>query len=266
MSSETKLGRRRVSLGWLPHVVGVGALFVVLAPALSLVATLLQRVRLDSAVLRALGEAVVGSLILVSLGLSLAVPLGIAAGVHVATHPRTRLAKLASVAIDILSGVPSIVVGVVAYALVVLPTGRFSVPAGAVALALVAFPEVARSTTDLVASVPTPVVDTALSLGVSSWRVTTFLLLRARGAALVASLAAVACRSLGEVAPLLFTTASGAAFDGSLGAPMSSLAVEAFLSVHTPDGGARAATLSLFLVAATMTIALLVRRRAPRSA
>jgi phosphate transport system permease protein len=255
----------RKALARAPHVAGAAALALVLAPALSVAVSLLGRLRVEPGVARFVGSAALGSVVLVAAALALALPFGVAAGVHVASHPSTMLGKLARVAIDALAGVPSIVVGVVAYALVVLPTGRFSVGAGAVALGVVAFPDVARATAELVARAPSQLTETALGLGVRPWRVTLFILLGSKRSALVRGVLLVACRSLGEAAPLLFTSASGAAFEASFGSPMSSLAVEGFLSVHEADGGVRAAAIGLVLFAAAFATVALVRREKRRA-
>jgi len=151
---------------------------------------------------------------------------------------------------EILSGVPSIVIGIVAYGLVVIPMRRFSALAGAVALAVLMIPTLARSTEEMVRLVPTTLREAALALGIPAWKTSLAIVLRtALGGIATAALLAVS-RAAGETAPLLFTALNNQYWNFRPDHPTSSLTVQIFNYAISPydDWHAKAWSAALVLL------------------
>ncbi len=179
-------------------------------------------------------NAIVGTLIIVGLAAAVAVPLGVAAGVYLAEYGRGRFATLVRYTTDVLSGVPSIVVGVAAYGLVVVPMGRFSALAGSAALGILMLPTIIRSTEEMVLLVPRSYREAALALGAPRWKTIQQVVLPAASSGiLTASMLAVA-RASGETAPLLFTALGNRFWSLKLDEPMATLPVFIFDYARAP--------------------------------
>jgi phosphate transport system permease protein len=217
-----------------------------------------------------MANAIVGTLMLVGLGALLAVPVGVAAGVYLAEFGRGRFSAMVRYTADLLGGVPSIVIGVAAYGLVVIPMGGFSALAGGVALSILMLPTIIRSTEEVVRLVPQSYREAALALGAPRWKVTQQVVIPAAGAGIVtASMLAVA-RAAGETAPLLFTALGNRFWSTSLTKPIASLPVMVFDYARAPydDWNRQAWTGALVLVMIVTVISALLRitvRRVARS-
>src|SRR5438105_3805885 len=152
-----------------------------------------------------MANAIVGTLIMVGFGSLMAVPVGVATGIYLAEFGRGRFAAVVRYTADVLGGVPSIVVGVATYGLVVIPMGHFSALAGGVALAILMLPTIIRSTEEVVRLVPRSYREAALALGAPNWKmIQSVVIPAASGGILTASMLSFA-RAAGEAAPLLFT-------------------------------------------------------------
>ena len=150
-------------------------------------------------------NAIVGSLLTVGIAAAMGIPLGIGAGVFVAEMAGPRLAGIIRFTADVLTGVPSIVVGIVVYSWVVLRMGHFSALAAGIALAIIMLPIMARSSEEMLKLVPQSQREAALALGVTRWRtILSIVIPAARRGLITGGLLAVA-RAAGETAPLLFT-------------------------------------------------------------
>jgi phosphate transport system permease protein len=207
-----------------------------------------------------MANAVVGTLILVSLGALVAVPLGVGAGLYLAEIGRGRFATLVRLTTDVLAGVPSIVVGVAVFGLIVVPMGRFSAFAGGFALGILMLPTIVRSTEEVVRLVPQSYRHAALALGAPRWKVIHQVVLpAARGGITTACMLAVA-RAAGETAPLLFTALGNRFWSVRLDRPIASLPVMIFDYARAPyaDWNAQAWTgaLTLILVVAALSAAM----------
>ncbi|TMQ54772.1 MAG: phosphate ABC transporter permease PstA [Candidatus Eisenbacteria bacterium] len=208
-----------------------------------------------------MANAIVGTLILVGLGTLFAVPVGVGAGVYLAEFGRGRFSSLVRYTADLLSGVPSIVVGVAAYGLVVLPMGGFSALAGGVALGILMLPTIIRSTEEMVRLVPQSYREAALALGAPRWKVTQQVVIPAARAGIVtASMLAVA-RAAGETAPLLFTALGNRFWSTALTKPIASLPVFVFDYARAPydDWNRQAWTGALVLVMMVTGISAVLR-------
>jgi len=208
-----------------------------------------------------MANAIVGTLILVGLGSLFAVPVGVAAGVYLAEFGRGRFSATVRYTVDLLAGVPSIVVGVAAYGLVVVPMGGFSALAGGVALGILMLPTIIRSSEEVIRLVPQSYREAALALGAPRWKVTQQVVIPAARAGIVtASMLAVA-RAAGETAPLLFTALGNRFWSTSLVKPIASLPVMVFDYARAPydDWNRQAWTGALVLVMIVTVISALLR-------
>src|SRR5947207_1585622 len=213
------------------------------------------------------GTPVAGRLYSVGIACLIGVPLGVGAGVFLAERGDGRVGDAIRFTAEVLSGVPSIVVGIVAYGLVVLPMRRFSALAGGVALAVLMVPTLARSTEELVRSVPRSLREASLALGVREWRTSLRVVLRtALGGIVTAVLLAVA-RAAGETAPLLFTSLNNQYWNWRADQPTASLTVQIFNYAVSPyedwHDKAWSASLVLLLLIGVLSLAarLLARNR-----
>jgi phosphate transport system permease protein len=208
-----------------------------------------------------IGNALAGTLYMVGLACVLGLPFGIGAGAFLAERGDGRLGRAIRFTTDVLSGVPSIVVGIVAYGLLVVPMKRFSAAAGAFALALLMVPTLARATEELVRLVPGALREASLALGVPQWKTSLRVVLRtALGGIVTAVLLAVA-RAAGETAPLLFTALNNQYWNARPDQPTASLTVQIFNYAISPyeDWHAKAWSAALVLLVLVGLLNLLAR-------
>jgi phosphate transport system permease protein len=201
---------------------------------------------------RSIALAALGTAQIVALASLLAIPLGLLAGTFLAEARDRTVARAARFVADVLAGVPSLLIGVVVYAFVVVPMGGFSALAGAIALALVMLPGIARTTDELVRSVPDGLREAALTLGASRWRTTLGIVLRTAAPGIRTACVLAIARALGETAPLLFTVHGSRDFGGGWLEPTPSLQVQIFTQTMTSSDEAHsqawAAAFVLFLM------------------
>lgn len=175
-----------------------------------------------------IGNAIVGTLIMVALGALMGMPFGIAAGIYLAEFGNSRFANFARFITDTLTGIPSIVVGIFIFTLIVLPMGRSSALAGSIALALIMLPIVARTTEEMIRLVPQNLREGALALGAPQWRVTMNVVLPAAASGIATGAMLAVARVCGETAPLLFTALGSRFYNYNLDEPMASLTVQIY--------------------------------------
>lgn len=182
-----------------------------------------------------LANAIVGTLLITVFATALGVPVGLAAGIYLSEVGRkTVLAWAVRFMTNVLMGVPSIIIGVFVYAIIVVPKGNFSGYAGAVALAILMLPVVASTTEDMLRLVPDTLRESALALGSPQWKVTLGVVFRAARAGLVTGVLLAVARVSGETAPLLFTALNSPYWPGSLDEPMANLTVTIFNYAMSP--------------------------------
>ncbi len=208
-----------------------------------------------------IGNAIVGTLILLALACVVGLPCGIAAGVYLAEYGAGRFGGLVRFVADTLTGVPSIIVGVFIYTLVVLPQKHFSALAGGVALAVIMIPIVARTTEEIVRLVPQSLREGALALGAPQWRVTTGVVLPAAASGIATGAMLAVARVSGETAPLLFTAFGSRFFNYYLDQPTASLTVQIYNYAISPydEWHAQAWAATLVLMALILAINIVVR-------
>jgi phosphate transport system permease protein len=182
-----------------------------------------------------LANAIVGSLIMVSLATLLGTPIGVMAGIYLGEYgQRTWLGHVTQFINDILLSAPSIVIGLFIYAAVVAPTKTFSGYAGVLALALIVIPVVVRTTATMLGLIPNSLREAAYALGTPKWKVIGSVTLKASRAGVVTGVLLALARIAGETAPLLFTALSNQFFTLGLGEPMASLPVTIFKFAMSP--------------------------------
>jgi phosphate transport system permease protein len=181
-----------------------------------------------------MANAIVGSLKLLLLAAVMGLPVGLLAGVYLAEFGGHTFSFIIRYTTDLLNGVPSIVIGIFAYSLVVLPVKHFSALAGGVALAMMVIPITVRSTEEFLRAVPGSLREGAMALGASKWKtIATVVLPAASGGILTGMLLALA-RVAGETAPLLFTAFSNRFWSEGWGQPIASLPVMIYTYAIAP--------------------------------
>ena len=182
-----------------------------------------------------LANAIVGSMIMVSLATLLGTPIGVLAGIYLGEYgQQTWLGHVTQFINDILLSAPSIVIGLFIYAAVVAPTKTFSGYAGVLALALIVIPVVVRTTATMLGLIPNSLREAAYALGTPKWKVIASVTLKASRAGVVTGVLLALARIAGETAPLLFTALSNQFFTVGLGEPMASLPVTIFKFAMSP--------------------------------
>lgn len=208
-----------------------------------------------------IGNAIIGTLVLLGIASVIGLPFGIAAGIYLAEFGDNWFGNTVRFVTDTLTGVPSIVVGVFIYALIVLPMKQFSTIAGGIALALIMIPIVTRTTEEMIRLVPTSLREGALALGAAQWRVTLGVVLPAAASGIATGAMLAIARVSGETAPLLFTAfGSRFFFEGYLDQPIASLTVQIYNYAISPydewHAMAWAATLVLMTLILVINIAV----------
>jgi len=212
-------------------------------------------------------NAFYGSAVMISLGVVIGTPIGIAAGTYLAEHGRyTRLAAVVSFLNDILLSAPSIVIGLFIYTLVVRSMGHFSGLAGALALAMILLPIVVRTTEESLRLIPDTMREAGFALGLPRWRVTRQILYKAALSAILTGVLLGVARIAGETAPLLFTALNNQFWSSSLNAPLANVPVVIFQYAMSPYdewhtlAWAGAFVLTAFVLVLNVLVRLLARK------
>jgi phosphate transport system permease protein len=198
-----------------------------------------------------MANAIVGSAILLAIGSAIGIPFGIGAGIYLAEYGHNRLGSLVRFTADVLNGVPSIVIGLVAYGLVVAKQRHFSAFSGGVALAIMMVPIVARTTEQMLLLVPQQVREAAFGLGVPQWRTTVSVTLATARAGILTGIMLAFARIAGETAPLMFTAFGNAFWSFSPNQPIAALPLQIYTYALSPydDWHRQAWAAALILVA-----------------
>jgi phosphate transport system permease protein len=208
-----------------------------------------------------IGNAILGSLVLLALSSAFGLPLGISVGIYLSEVGKGKLASAVRFIADTLTGIPSIVTGVFVYAILVLPMKHYSAFAGGVALAFIMIPIVARTTEEMLKLVPHSLREGALALGAPQWRVTLGVVLPAAASGIATGAMLAIARVSGETAPLLFTAFGSRFFSYYLDRPISSLTVQIYNYAISPydEWHAQAWAATLVLMTLILGINIMVR-------
>ncbi len=172
-----------------------------------------------------MANALVGTGILIGLASALGLPVGIFSGIYLSENGSSWFARTVRFLTEVLNGIPSIVIGVVAYIIVVLPMGRFSALAGGFALGILMMPLVTRTTEEMMNLIPHSYREAALGLGIPRWKTTLFIILPAAFKGIFTGILLSIARVAGETAPLLFTALGNRFWSTQLDQPIASLTV-----------------------------------------
>src|SRR5215471_13817108 len=213
-----------------------------------------------------MANAIGGSILILAIGSLLGVPVGIGAGVYLSEYGRNRFGDFVRFTSDVLNGVPSIVIGIVAYAIVVLRQKHFSALAGGAALAIMMIPTIARTTEEMLLLVPNAIREAAYGLGVPRWRTTISISLRTATSGIITGVMLAFARVAGETAPLLFTAFGNQYWNWKMNQPTAALSLQIFTYAISPfdewhrQAWAGALILIVLIVSAVGAVRYVVRR------
>ena len=208
-----------------------------------------------------IGNAILGTLVLLGLSSLIGLPFGIAVGVYLSEFGSGRFGSIVRFLADTLTGIPSIVTGVFVYTIVVVPLKHFSALAGGIALALIMIPIIARTTEEMLKLVPHSLREGALALGAPQWKVTLGVVIPAAASGIATGAMLAIARVSGETAPLLFTAFGSRFFSYYLDQPIASLTVQIYNYAISPydEWHAQAWAATLVLMALILSINIAVR-------
>jgi phosphate transport system permease protein len=181
-----------------------------------------------------ISNAIVGTIILVAIASAISIPLGVIAGIFLSERSRSRLGTVARLSVETLMGIPSIVLGIVAYTWIVRPMGHFSALSGGVALAMIMLPVITLSTEETLLLIPMSLREAALALGVSYPRTVMRVILPAGMSGIITGVLLAVARGAGETAPLLFTAFGSPFMAVNVFKPMESLPHTIFYYATSP--------------------------------
>jgi phosphate transport system permease protein len=213
-----------------------------------------------------MGNAIVGSGIILGLASLIGIPLGIGAGIYLSEYGHNWLGNAVRFTADVLNGIPSIVVGISVYGLVVITQKHFSAVAGGVALGIMMIPTVSRATEEMLLLVPRTIREAAWGLGVSQWRATLSVTLKTASAGVITGVMLAFARAAGETAPLLFTAFGNQFWSFNINQPTAALPIQIFAYAISPfdewhkQAWAGALVLILLIVAAVTAVRVVTSR------
>ncbi len=181
-----------------------------------------------------MANAIIGTLVLIGIASAVGLPIGIGAGLYLAEKRTTALAYTVRFLSDVLNGLPSIVIGIFAWEVLVRPIGHFSALAGGVALGAMMIPLVTRTTEEMLSIVPTSLREAALALGYPKWRTSISVILRTALAGIATGALVAVARIAGETAPLLFTAFGNQFWSTALRQPIAALPLQIFTYAISP--------------------------------
>ncbi len=208
-----------------------------------------------------MANALMGTGILIAIGSIIGLPVGILSGIYLSQNRSSWFAQSVRFLAEVLNGIPSIVIGVVAYIIVVIPMKHFSAIAGGFALGILMMPLVTRTTEEMINLIPNSVREAALGLGIPRWKATLFVILPAAFKGIFTGVLLSIARAAGETAPLLFTALGNRFWSTDLGQPIASLTVFIYDYAKAPfdDWNRQAWAAALVLILLIMSINILFR-------
>jgi phosphate transport system permease protein len=276
-SANLSLWRKFTNLG--ASVFALGSAILVLVPLLAIFVYLLIKgmgsvnIAFLTQTPKPVGEpgggmanAIIGSGVILLIASSVGIPLGIGCGIYLAEYGRNRFGDFVRFTADVLNGVPSIVIGIVAYSLVVVRQKHFSAYSGGMALAIMMVPTVARATEEMLLMVPNSIREAALGLGIPKWRTTLSISLRTASAGVITGCMLAFARVAGETAPLLFTAFGNQYWNLNPNQPTAALPLQIFVYAISPfeewhnQAWAGALILIVMIVAAVAAVRIVTSR------
>jgi phosphate transport system permease protein len=213
-----------------------------------------------------MANAIVGSVFILGIASIIGVPLGVGAGIYLAEFGRNRWGSVVRFTADVLNGVPSIVIGIVAFSIVVIYQHHFSALAGGVALAIMMIPTISRTTEEMLLLVPQALREAAYGLGIPRWRTTLSITLRTATSGVITGIMLAFARVAGETAPLLFTAFGNTFWNLRYDQPTAALPLQIYVYANSPyddwhrQAWAGSFVLILLIVSAVSAVRYAVRR------
>jgi phosphate transport system permease protein len=245
-TTSFRFWRRRLT-DWLATSLAAGAAILVLAPLVAIFVYLVYRgagsiswsflVNSPKPVGEAgggIGNAIAGSVVILGIASAIGIPLGIGGGVYLAEFGKNQFSTLVRFTADVLNGIPSIVMGIAAYGLIVVRQKHFSALSGGVALGIMMIPTVVRATEEMLLMVPRSVREAALGLGIPEWRTVVSVTLRTATSGVITGVMLAFARVAGETAPLLFTAFGNQFWNWKLDQPTAALPLQIFVYAISP--------------------------------
>jgi len=181
-----------------------------------------------------MANGIVGTGLILAVGSVIGIPLGIGSGIYLAEYGRNRFGDVIRFTADVLNGVPSIVIGITVYSLIVIRQKHFSAFSGGVALGIMMIPTVARATEEMLLMVPNVIREAAYGLGIPKWRTTLSITLRTASAGVITGCMLAFARVAGETAPLLFTAFGNQFWNLKLNQPTAALSLQVYTYAISP--------------------------------
>jgi phosphate transport system permease protein len=208
-----------------------------------------------------IGNAILGTFIMLLIGSAFGIPIGIMTGIYVSEYSGSIMSNIIKFLTDVLSGIPSIIIGIFAYGLIVLPTKKFSAFAGGFALGLLMIPTITRTTEEMLKLVPNTLREASLALGITKWRTSLSIVLKTASSGVITGILLALARAAGETAPLLFTSFGNNFWSTSLSEPISSIPVQIYNFAISPyeDWHRMAWAGAFVLITVVFVINLIVR-------
>jgi phosphate transport system permease protein len=245
-TTSFRFWRRRLT-DWLATSLAAGAAILVLAPLVAIFVYLVYRgagsiswsflVNSPKPVGETgggIGNAIAGSVVILGIASAIGIPLGIGGGVYLAEFGKNQFSTLVRFTADVLNGIPSIVMGIAAYGLIVVRQKHFSALSGGVALGIMMIPTVVRATEEMLLMVPRSVREAALGLGIPEWRTVVSVTLRTATSGVITGVMLAFARVAGETAPLLFTAFGNQFWNWKLDQPTAALPLQIFVYAISP--------------------------------
>lgn len=179
-------------------------------------------------------HAILGTTYIVLLGAAIAIPIGVTCGIYLSEFSKSKLSKTLKMTVDLMSGIPSIVIGIFAYLTVVVPLKSFSAFAGAIALSIIMLPIIIKTSEEILKLVPNHIREAGLALGLPRWKVILFIILKGSISNLLTGMILAISRAAGETAPLLFTAFGNMYLSYNMNEPMASLPVQIYTYAISP--------------------------------
>lgn len=214
-----------------------------------------------------IANGILGTCTIAGIAMAGGIPVAVLSGIYLAEYGRGVLASAVRFSVDLLAGVPSIIMGIFGYVLWVLPMKRFSAWAGASALAMIFIPIVVRTTEEMLKTVPIPIREAALALGIERWKTTLFITVRTASAGILTGILLAMARIVGETAPLLFTALGNQFWQTGLDQPIAAVPLQVFTYAISPyddwhdKAWAGAVVLILMVLLLSMAARYLARNR-----
>lgn len=219
-----------------------------------------------------MANAIAGSALILGMASLIGVPLGIGSGIYLSEFGRNKFGDSVRFVADVLNGVPSIVIGIAVYSLVVVPQKHFSAFSGAVALGIMMIPTIARTTEEMLLMVPQSIREAAYGLGIAQWRTTISIALRTATSGVITGVMLAFARVAGETAPLLFTAFGNQYWSHSPNQPTAALPLQIFTYAISPfeewhkQAWAGALILIILIVGAVTAVRVVAGRGMVRAA